>query len=34
MKKMKGAWSIDTERYWAREETSRYEPVDCSQIPL
>lgn len=33
MKKMKGTWSVDTERYWAREETSRYEPVDCSQIP-
>jgi hypothetical protein len=33
MKKVKGAWSVDTERYWAREETSRYEPVDCSQIP-
>jgi len=33
MKKVNGAWSVNTKRDWTREETSRYEPVDCSQIP-
>lgn len=33
MKKVKGQWSVDTKRMWAREETSKYVPVDCSQIP-
>lgn len=33
MKKVKGVWSIDTERHWSREETSKYVPVDCSQLP-
>ncbi|MCA1617781.1 MAG: hypothetical protein LC795_00395 [Acidobacteria bacterium] len=33
MKKAKGAWSVNTKRDWTREETSKYEPVDCSQIP-
>lgn len=31
MEKAKGAWSIDTKRDWTLEETSRYEPVDCSK---
>jgi hypothetical protein len=33
MKKVKGQWSVDTKRTWSREETSKYVPVDCSQIP-
>lgn len=33
MKKMNGQWSVDTKRHWTREETSKYVPVDCSQIP-
>jgi hypothetical protein len=33
MNKVKGAWNVNTKRDWTREETSRYEPVDCSQIP-
>ncbi|HEV2859473.1 MAG TPA: hypothetical protein VGX48_00545 [Pyrinomonadaceae bacterium] len=33
MGKMKGVWNVNTKRHWTREETSRYEPVDCSQIP-
>lgn len=33
MNKAKGAWTVNTKRDWTREETSRYEPVDCSQIP-
>jgi hypothetical protein len=33
MNKAKGAWNVNTKRDWTREETSRYEPVDCSQIP-
>lgn len=33
MKKAGGQWSVDTKRHWTREETSKYVPVDCSQIP-
>jgi len=33
MGKAKGEWSVNTKRDWTREETSRYEPVDCSQLP-
>lgn len=33
MRKVKSVWSIDTERHWSREETSKYVPVDCSQLP-
>lgn len=33
MNKTKGAWNVNTKRDWTREETSKYEPVDCSQIP-
>jgi hypothetical protein len=33
MGKVKGEWSVNTKRDWTREETSRYELVDCSQIP-
>jgi hypothetical protein len=33
MKKAGGKWTVDTKRHWSREETSKYVPVDCSQIP-
>jgi hypothetical protein len=33
MKKVNGKWSVDTKRHWSREETSKYVPVDCAQIP-
>lgn len=33
LKKVNGRWEVNTERHRAREETSRYEPVDCSKIP-
>ncbi len=33
MNKVRGAWNVNTKRDWTREETSKYEPVDCSQIP-
>lgn len=33
MRKVNGVWTVNTERHWAREQTSRYVPVDCSKIP-
>jgi hypothetical protein len=33
MNKAKGAWNVNTKRDWTREETSKYEPIDCSKIP-
>jgi hypothetical protein len=33
MRKVNGQWAVDTKRHWTREETSKYVPVDCSQIP-